>query len=72
MTRKYNYLKDYELAAKYGVSPQEYAVDSTKSWCLNNIANELAEANRLKRLELMSKFHGAVPSKFELGDKADG
>ena len=27
------------------------------SWCLLKIANELAEANRLKRLELHYKLH---------------
>ena len=50
--KKYNYQTSYEDAIKNGVSKEEYSRFSSKLWCLNNISNELAEANRLKIIEL--------------------
>jgi len=57
----------------------KYVNETSKIWCLNNISNELAEANRLKLLELKIvdytekfKCHEELYEKFlkELEDKA--
>lgn len=53
---KYQYQTNYEEAIKQGVSKEEYSREASKNCIQTWIANELAEANRLKRLELMAKF----------------
>lgn len=54
MTAKYNYKISFEKAKAFGIDENEYARESSKNCILTWIANELAEANRLKRLELKS------------------
>lgn len=50
---KYNYRVDYEEAIKQ-MSKEESSRGVSKEHILTWIANELAEANRLKRLEIRS------------------
>ena len=49
---KYEYETLFDEAIKHGVSKEEYSRESSKMCILTWIANELAEMNRLKRLEL--------------------
>lgn len=49
---KYDYKTNFEEAIKRGITPEQYARESSKLTILNWIANELAEANKLKRLEI--------------------
>lgn len=49
---KYTYETSFDKAIKYGIDKNEYARESSKLTILTWIANELAEANKLKRLEL--------------------
>ena len=63
---KYDYKVNFEEAIKRGISPEQYARESSKLTILNWIANELAEANRLKRLVLS----GELADIKELEDRA--
>ena len=49
---KYNYEINYEEAIKQGISKEGYSREASKNCIQTWIANELAEANRLKRLEI--------------------
>ena len=49
---KYTYKSSFEEAIKQGVDKNEYARHSSVNCILTWIANELAEANKLKRLQL--------------------
>ena len=49
---KYEYQTLFEEAIKHGVAKEEYSRESSKMCIMTWIANELAEANRLKRIEL--------------------
>lgn len=49
---KYEYQSLFDEAIKHGVSKEEYSREQSKLHILTWIANELAEANRLKRIEL--------------------
>lgn len=49
---KYNYETSFEEAVKQGIPKEEYARESSKNVILTWIANELAEANRLKGIEI--------------------
>lgn len=53
---KYDYAVSFEKAIKQGIPKEEYARESSKNVILTWIANELAELNRLKRLELSEKL----------------
>ena len=60
---------------KYRIDWDEYDNKSNLVITSNNIANELAEANRLKRLELdqhaiVRDWYGQIPSVKDLEDKA--
>lgn len=57
----------------------KYVNETSKIWCLNNISNELAEANRLKRIELeciriykygQCNINTEYPKKEQLDDQA--
>ena len=52
---KYDNLTDYEELKK--ISPR---IDVEKWSVLVSIANELAEANRLKRIEILVKYGGYI------------
>lgn len=49
---KYTYETSFDKAIEFGIDKNEYARESSKLCILTWIANELAEAIRLKRLEL--------------------
>ena len=53
---KYHYEQSFEKAIEQGVSKEEYARESSKNCIMAWIANELAEQNRLKRIELEQTF----------------
>lgn len=59
---KYEYKTSFEEAIKQGIDENEYARESSKNCILTWIANELAEANRLKRLELKEKYTHVDPN----------
>ena len=57
MINKYEYIISFDEAIKQGIPKEEYARESSKNCILTWIANELAEANRLKRMEIRQN-HG--------------
>lgn len=65
---KYNYETNYEEAIKQGVSKEEYSREASKNCILTWIANELAESNKLKRLELSLKITDVDKVKKQLED----
>lgn len=52
MKDKYTYETSFEKAEQAGIDRKDYARESSKLCILTWIANELAEANRLKRKEV--------------------
>lgn len=67
---KYQYKISYEEAIKQGVSKEEYSREASKNCIMTWIANELAETNRLKRLELRITYDLSDRQLQELDDKA--
>jgi len=67
---KYSYETNYEEAIKQGVSKEEYSREASNNCIQTWIANELAESNRLKRIELRNKFNAGLVSNKELKDQA--
>jgi len=69
---KYTYEKVFDEAIKRGIPKEEYARESSKLQIITWIANELAEANRLKRIELLRNFalKNASDLANALGDQA--
>ncbi len=49
---KYTYETSFDKAIEYGIDKNEYSREASKLTVLTWIANELAEANRIKRLQL--------------------
>lgn len=60
---KYEYKSSWkDLQKEFPDYPLEkYVNESSKIWCLNNISNELAEANKLKKHELSIENYDGSP-----------
>ncbi len=68
--QKYDYRVSFEEAVKQGIPKEEYARESSKNVILTWIANELAEANRLKRIEIESRiYEGEIKTTVENQEK---
>ena len=68
---KYEYKISFEKAIEQGIDKNEYARESSKNCIMTWIANELAEANRLKRIELAPKYLNTETTPFNPKDLED-